>query len=71
MRWVDVLRYLSRRRQPGLVRPDWFARTGAIGDFEGQMLDVTEADRQPTSRLSCQIGMTAELDGIRLLVPLA
>ncbi len=52
-----------------VVAPDWFARTGAIGDFEDQMLDVVEADRQPTSRLSCQIRMTAALDGIRLAVP--
>ncbi|CAN1541622.1 Fdx Ferredoxin [Paracoccaceae bacterium] len=52
-----------------VVDPDWFARTGAIGDFEDQMLDVVEADRQPTSRLSCQIRMTAALDGIRLVVP--
>ncbi len=52
-----------------VVDPDWFARTGAIGDFEDQMLDVVEADRQPTSRLSCQIRMGAALDGIRLVVP--
>ena len=52
-----------------VVDPDWFARTGLIGPFEDQMLDVVEADRQPTSRLSCQIRMTAGLDGIRLEVP--
>lgn len=52
-----------------VVSPDWFERTGAIGDFEDQMLDVVEADRQPASRLSCQIRMTAALDGIRLEVP--
>ena len=34
------------------------------------MLDVTEADREPTSRLSCQVKMTAALDGIVLRVPL-
>jgi 2Fe-2S ferredoxin len=33
------------------------------------MLDITEAERQPTSRLSCQIRMTAALDGIVLHVP--
>ena len=53
-----------------VVDPGWFARTGDIGTFEDQMLDVTEADREPTSRLSCQIKMTAALDGIVLRVPL-
>ena len=53
-----------------VVDPAWFPRTGAIGAFEDQMLDVTEADREPTSRLSCQLTMTAALDGIVLRVPL-
>jgi ferredoxin, 2Fe-2S len=45
------------------------ARTGAPGDFEDAMLDATEAERRPTSRLSCQIRMTADLDGILVEVP--
>ncbi len=52
-----------------VVDPGWFARTGAAGPFEDQMLDVAEAERQPTSRLSCQIKMSADLDGIILHVP--
>ncbi|MGV8984848.1 MAG: 2Fe-2S iron-sulfur cluster-binding protein [Cypionkella sp.] len=52
-----------------VVDLDWFARTGEVGTFEDQMLDVAEAERQPTSRLSCQIKMTAALDGIILQVP--
>ncbi len=51
------------------VDPAWFAKTGEVGGFEGQMLDLAEADREPTSRLSCQIRMTAALDGIVLRVP--
>ena len=47
----------------------WFGKTGKGETFEDQMLDVAEAERQPTSRLSCQIKMTADLDGIVLLVP--
>lgn len=35
---------------------------------EDMMLDGTPADRQPNSRLSCQIKMTAELDGIAVTV---
>jgi ferredoxin, 2Fe-2S len=30
---------------------------------------VAEAERQPTSRLSCQIRMRSDLDGIVLRVP--
>ena len=52
-----------------VVDPDWTARAGAPSGFEDQMLDITEADRQPTSRLSCQITMRADLDGIVLHVP--
>jgi 2Fe-2S ferredoxin len=33
------------------------------------MLDITEAERQPTSRLSCQIRITVDLDGILVSVP--
>lgn len=52
-----------------VVDPAWFAKTGALDGFEDQMLDVAEAERQPTSRLSCQIRMSADLDGIILRVP--
>ncbi|MGB7244642.1 MAG: 2Fe-2S iron-sulfur cluster-binding protein [Sulfitobacter sp.] len=52
-----------------LVAPDWAAKTGEAGDFEDAMLDVTEAERAPTSRLSCQITMSADLDGLHLIVP--
>ena len=51
------------------VTPDWAAKTGTVGEFEDAMLDVAEAERQDTSRLSCQIRMAAELDGIVLRVP--
>jgi ferredoxin, 2Fe-2S len=51
------------------VAPEWAAKTGEVGTFEDAMLDVAEAERGPTSRLSCQITMTAALDGIVLHVP--
>lgn len=51
------------------VAPDWAAKTGDVGEFEDAMLDVAEAERQSTSRLSCQIKMTADLDGLTLIVP--
>jgi ferredoxin, 2Fe-2S len=52
-----------------VVAPDWSERAGAPSAFEEDMLDITEAGRQPTSRLSCQIKMSADLDGIVLSVP--
>jgi len=51
------------------VSPEWAAKTGNAGEFEDAMLDVAEAERQATSRLSCQIVMSADLDGITLVVP--
>ena len=51
------------------VSEDWVAATGAPDDFEDAMLDVTEAERQGNSRLSCQIWAKPELDGLILVVP--
>jgi ferredoxin, 2Fe-2S len=52
-----------------VVDPDWAALTGAPDAFEDSMLDVAEAPREATSRLSCQIRMRADLDGIAVRVP--
>jgi 2Fe-2S ferredoxin len=51
------------------VADGWAATTGEPGDFEDPMLDVAEAERRPTSRLSCQLVMSPALDGITLIVP--
>ena len=51
------------------VSSAWLAKTGTISDFEDSMLDATEAERQPNSRLSCQLVSSPELDGIVLEVP--
>ncbi len=40
-----------------------------LGDDEDAMLDETATDRQPNSRLSCQIRMTPELDGLTVRIP--
>jgi 2Fe-2S ferredoxin len=39
-------------------------RVGGPGDLEDDMLDGAASDRLPTSRLSCQIKMRDELDGL-------
>ena len=46
----------------------WAARTGAPESMEEDMLDFAY-DVRPTSRLSCQIKVTDELDGLVVHVP--
>jgi 2Fe-2S ferredoxin len=48
-----------------VVDPAWAGRLDPVSDDEEAMLD-TVFHLTPTSRLSCQIRMTPELDGIRL-----
>ena len=51
------------------VRDDFFARLQPAKDTEEAVLDVTNAERLPNSRLSCQIKMTDELNGLTVTVP--
>lgn len=50
------------------VAEDWLARVGPPNDMEREMLDFAE-DVRPNSRLSCQITMTAALDGLVVSLP--
>jgi len=50
------------------VDPDWFDTVGAPGDMEKDMLEFAGKPRE-TSRLSCQIRLTAALDGLKVTVP--
>lgn len=52
-----------------IVDPAWAERAGTPSAFEDDMLDITDAGREPTSRLSCQLKMRAALDGIVVSVP--
>ena len=45
------------------------ARVPAPGAGESSMLDSVAAERRPNSRLSCQIKMTPELEGLVLRIP--
>jgi 2Fe-2S ferredoxin len=47
----------------------WIARLAAVSDEEDALLDGTASERQPHSRLSCQIKITPELDGLVLRLP--
>ncbi|NYG57178.1 2Fe-2S ferredoxin [Nocardioides daedukensis] len=50
------------------VREPWIDRLGEVSELEDDMLDGAMAERRPESRLSCQIKMSAELDGLSVEV---
>src|SRR5689334_18559360 len=47
----------------------WVERLAPPTADEDALLDGTAAERRPNSRLSCQIRMTTELDGLVLRLP--
>lgn len=51
-----------------IVDPEWFDRLPAACEEEEDMLDFAAAACR-TSRLSCQIELTGELDGLTVTVP--
>jgi 2Fe-2S ferredoxin len=53
------------------VHADWAARLPAASADEAAMLDMTATPRDVNSRLSCQIKLSAELDGLRVRLPAA
>ena len=50
------------------VDPAWAAALPAKSDMEEAMLDFAQ-ELKPNSRLSCQLRMTSELDGLVVRVP--
>ena len=51
-----------------IVAPDWFGKLPAAADDEEDMLDLA-AGVTRTSRLSCQILLTPDLDGLEVRIP--
>jgi len=49
------------------VDPEWFGRLNPRGEDEDDLLDTSD-HRAETSRLSCQILFTDELDGLRVTI---
>ena len=47
----------------------WAGKVPAMSENEDEMLEDTESERKANSRLSCQIKMTADLDGIVVHMP--
>ncbi len=50
------------------VNDEWLANTGELGSTEEAMLGLS-TDRKDNSRLSCQIQVTEELDGLVVTTP--
>ena len=51
------------------VDESWVGRLPAMGGDEDALLDGAAAERRPNSRLSCQIKLSPELDGLVLQLP--
>ena len=51
-----------------IVAPEWFDRLKEASEEEEDMLDLA-AGVARTSRLSCQIELTAEMDGLTVRIP--
>jgi 2Fe-2S ferredoxin len=50
------------------LSPEWYARVEPKEDMEEGMLELA-AEPRPTSRLSCQIHISAQLEGLEVTVP--
>lgn len=51
------------------VPDEWLNRLPSISDGEDATLDSTVADRRSNSRLSCQLRLTASLNGLIVHLP--
>ena len=51
-----------------VVDPDWYGTLSPVSEDETDMLDFAEG-LTATSRLSCQIRMTGDLDGLVVRIP--
>lgn len=52
------------------IAPDWWEKVGPPNEDEQTMLEALEGvEVRPTSRLSCQIQLSEELDGLVVEVP--
>lgn len=52
-----------------VVDANWLTATGETSDMEDDMLDCTTTERELGSRLSCQIKLSDELDGLKVSIP--
>ncbi len=47
----------------------WVGKTGVPSSLEDEMLECTESERRANSRLSCQLKVSDELDGLIVHTP--
>jgi ferredoxin, 2Fe-2S len=52
-----------------VVQADWPSKLPPVSSDEDGMLAFTAQTREPGSRLSCQIMLTSELDGLQVTLP--
>lgn len=52
-----------------VVADSWREVVGPPTGFEDEMLDATSEEREPGSRLSCQVTVDPAMDGVRVRVP--
>lgn len=50
------------------IESEWADRIPAAQDDELELLEETECFKEGQSRLSCQVVMTGELDGVRMTI---
>lgn len=51
------------------VDNDWLDKLEQCSDIESDMLECTSEERQPNSRLSCQLKVSENMDGIVIQLP--
>ncbi|MEM1089350.1 MAG: 2Fe-2S iron-sulfur cluster-binding protein [Pseudomonadota bacterium] len=51
------------------VDPAWVSKLPPKEDLEDDMLDCAAVDREDNSRLSCQLTVTEEMDGLVVTLP--
>jgi 2Fe-2S ferredoxin len=51
-----------------MIDPEWSKIVGDANDDENELLEMLDV-REPTSRLSCQVQVSAEMDGMVVRLP--
>jgi 2Fe-2S ferredoxin len=51
------------------IDDSWIERTGTTSIMEEPLLEFTASEAKPTSRLSCQIRISGDLDGLIVFLP--
>jgi len=51
------------------VSPEWADRLPEPAAAESDLLEIVASERKPTSRLSCQLIVSDELDGLEVTIP--